>query len=248
MLAFLTLMAMVGFTAGDVVVRMAGFGRGPSRDIMVESSAGKLSTSDVANLQRRRYLANMFVGRAAVAAAAPDAANFRFGSESQPDVLFAWLLRQEADRLGIVIDNRRIDEFLDRQFARKLTTRKFNDVVDELNVKPAEIYDVLRDELKSLDAVRLSRPAVPASPEQIWRYYQQIHTRQKIEVAAVPVSAFTSAVGDPTEAQIAALFEKHKNSFDPVDDPNRSLGGEFRPGFRQPRRVQLQYVKLSYEG
>lgn len=246
-LAFLTLMAMVGFTAGDVVVRMAGFSGRSRTDVMVESNVGKLSSQDVANLQRRRYAANMFVARAAVASGTPDAANFRFGSDSQPDVLFAWLLRKEANRLGIEVDNRRIDEFLDRQFGRKLTTRKFNETLDEMNLKPAELYDILRDELQALDAIRLARPSVPASPEQFWRYYQQIHTRQKIEVAAVPVGEFKGAVGEPTDAQIAALFEKHKSSFDPRDEPNRSQGGDYRPGFRQPRRVQLQYVKLGYE-
>lgn len=248
-LVFLFLTAMLAFTVGDPLMKLFSYARGggSAEASLIESSAGNLSRSDVEQLIQRRGLVNRFLERAAREAGLPANQSPQFGPANQSEVVQGWLMRREADRMGITVDDDDVSRFLDRTFRNKLTTSSFREVCDELRVPPRQLYSVLKDELQAIETAQLARPGIPTPPEELWRIYQKVHTRQKIEAAAVPVSAFVDRVGEPSESDIAALFEKHKTTFDPRDNPGNSWGGKYTPGFRQPRKVQLQYIKLAYE-
>src|SRR6185312_6175372 len=133
-------------------------------------------------------------------------------------------------KMGIVVDDKQIDAYFDRITDHKLSTRQFREIIDDMRVGPKQLFDMFREELQADIAQKMKLPAYLPSPEKYWEYYQQLKARQKIEAAALPVRDFADAVPDPTEAQIAALFEKHKDDFEAAFD------GEFKPGFRQQRK------------
>lgn len=248
-LVFLFLTAMLAFTVGDPLMKLFSYARGggSAEASLIESSVGNLSRSEVEQLMQRRGLVNRFLELASRESGLPANQAPQFGPPTQSEVVQGWLMRREADRMGITVDDDDVSRFLDRTFRNKLTTSTFREVCNELRIPPRQLYSVLKDELQAIETAQLVRPGIPTPPEELWRIYQKVHTRQKIEAAAIPVSAFLDKVGEPTDKDVIALFEKHKTTFDPRDNPGNSWGGKYTPGFRQPRKVQLQYIKLAYE-
>ena len=265
-LAAVTLMAMIAFGLGDVIRQMSG----PSASqregrVVFETNIGNLTEMKIHQLAGQRRVVHRFIGNAFMTAnpklGSPQITNmvvrqFGFGGISEPDMLYKWLYRHEADKLGVAISDAQIQDFIDsvtinglaRTFGsgfgamggKKLTSKQFQQIVRELQISPKQLFDLLREELEVVTAYRLTLPAPLPSPEKYWEYFQQLNTRQKIAVAAIPVNSFTDKTGDPTDAQIANLFSKYQY------EGESAFNGEFRPGFRQPQKVKLQYLEIAY--
>lgn len=253
-LAGLTLMAMIGFGLGDTLMKIGTKGAGSQAGKnVVDTSIGGLSQLEMQTLVFHRREIHRFIG-SAYQKSHPDLAKspffgqfiqmivrqFGFGGTSQPELLYSWLHRHEAQKMGIVVSDPQVRDYIDRFTERKLSTEAFKAILDEIHLSPRQLFDLFRDELQADIAQRMKLPAALPSPEKYWEYYQQLNTRQKIVVAALPVKDFTDKVAEPADAQIAALFEKKKADFDAAYD------GEYKPGFRQPHKVKLHYLFLSY--
>lgn len=254
-LAGLTLMAMIGFGLGDVLQKMGGRSGGPqqvTKDV-VETNVGGLSQIAMSNLVTHRTIVQRFIA-AAFQTSHPEVARnqflsqyytraivgeFGFGGLTQRDLLYSWLHRYEARRMGIVVSDPQIKDYILRFTENKLSAKKFAAILDQMRLSPRELFDMFREELQGDIAQKMKVPAFLPSPEKYWEYYQQLNTLEKIEVAALPVNDFTDLIPEPTEKQIAGLFDKHKTEFE------RAFDAEYKPGFRQPRKVRLHYLALS---
>jgi hypothetical protein len=254
-LAGLTLMAMIGFGIGDTLVRMVRVGAA-NRAIKseVETSIGNLSQMQMHNLLVQRTNLQKFIGIAFQKSHADlfekppyigrylmprIMAEYGFGGTSKEDLLFAWLHRHEARKMGIVVSDPQIKDYIGRITENKLSSTKLQEIVDDMHMSPQELFDSFRDELEAQIAIRMKIPSTIPSPEKYWEYYQQLNTREVIEAAALPVADFADKVPDPTDAQVASLFEKHKNDFEQAYD------AKYIPGFRQPHKVKLHYLTIG---
>jgi hypothetical protein len=259
-LAFLALMAMIAFGVGDQLMKMVSMGRGAHGAVIMETNAGDLTQIGLRELAQNRRLANTFMYKALVAVNpqfemfvrfAPGITQ-HFGGQSPFEMEFTWLLQHEARRLGIVVEDKQIEEYIREparqtpgldQFPgsdRKLTQDQFKRILSELQCGPDQLYDALRNELQLRTVQRLLAPTSSLSPEQCWEFYRQLNTRQKIEVAALPVKDFAEALEAPTDAVLTRFFESYKTRFE------SSADGEYRPGFRQPPKVRLHSLQLTY--
>ncbi len=248
--------ALILFGIGDTLLKMVGnTGGTQGGKVVVETNIGKLTQRQMHNLMQQRKIVHRFVATA-YARSHPEiektpffnqmlpmvVQQFGFGRVTETEILYAWLHRHEARKLGIVVSDKQVEDYIDGFTDRKLSTRKFHEILREMQIGPKELFDIVRDELQAVTAYRMKQPVVVPSPEKYWEYYQELNTREKIEVAALPVKEFTGKVAEPTDAQIAKLFEKHKDDFE------QAIDGEFKPGFRQPQRVKLQYLELAFAG
>lgn len=254
-MAALTLMAMFAFVFLDQMTRNSGPRQASGGEIAVETNFGKLTQAEVRNLVYRRQRANSFV-QAALFEAHPEYRNypqqflqqivgnrmFNLGREDMnKDVVFGHLLRKEARRIGVVVDSTQIDEFIDTLTERKLSSTRFAEIVRELKTSPKELYSMLADELQAKLAIELSAPRDPEAPERLWKFYQQLNVRERVEAAAIPVKDFVSSVPEPSEQVVKDYFEQNKSRFDEIEK------GELKPGFKQPRKIKLQYLKVRFE-
>ncbi|HLJ10931.1 MAG TPA: hypothetical protein VKU82_07065 [Planctomycetaceae bacterium] len=240
--------ALLLFGIGDTLMKL-GRDRSEPRGTktVVETNAGNLTEVAIRQMQGRRSMIHRFIAMAYQAVSEkpnPYAMQnvvgvYGFGGVTPREVVFAWLQGQEARKLGIKVTDKQIDEYIDKFTGRKLSSKKFREIIDDLHIGGNELFDMFRNELQAQIAIQLKAPQIVASPERYWEYYQQLNTREKIEVAALPVSDFTDKVPEPSESQVAELFEKHK-----ADIP-KSSDAEYKPGFRQPRKVKIQYLALS---
>ena len=224
--------ALILFGIGDTLMKMVG---GPSvpqgSKVLVETNIGKLSQMQMHTLMNKRRIIHLFIQKAYVRSHPQNEKSpmadymlsfmvqrmvqyYGFGPISETRLLESWLYRHEAQKLGIVITDKQVEEYIRGFTDRKLSTATFEEIIREMQLGARELFDMLRDEMQAVTAFRMKQPVVVASPEKYWEYYQALNTREKIEVAAVPVKEFTVLTPEPTPAEIAKLFDEHKEDIE----------------------------------
>jgi len=239
-----TLLAIFAFVVADSINRnMAG--ASIRDDVVVKTNAGDLKQSDMQNLLQMRQVANQFLERAASASGLNfrDVQNFLFthgAGTMQEDVFFGHLLALKADELGIVVPNQTVDDYISRATQEKLSKANYRQIVSDMAVGQNQIFDALRYEIKVQTARGLLAPRAPLAPEQYWDIFKKLRMSQVMEVSPVPVEDFLDKVESPSETELQAWFDQYKDK-----EPNRSRD-EFSPGFKQPRKVALQFAALRF--
>ncbi len=221
-----------------------------------------LKARDVANLKSRRETANRIVGLIYSKShpipeqfrkagqfgqqfyqmqmqRALEQIQFNFGNDDfEKDVIFGDLLRREAARLGINVNDDAVSDFIKMVSDQKLSTQDFREVKQELHVGDHFIYDVLRDEIAARMAAEMTFPRAVATPQQRWAAFRKVNVKNSIEATTIPVEAFVKGVVDPSDEDLRSFFKKHAETFP-------TAKGD--PGFRQPARARLAYLEADYE-
>lgn len=227
----------------------------------VSTTAGDLSAADIQRLVRQRKIVNQFLydGVDAIMPTFGDDPNgqmaqfrssfiqqqlqgfqFSYGGSPEQDVVFAFLLRQEAKRMGIRVSDESIGRYINRATSEKLSREKFNEIRKRQNVSQRELYDMLRAELLARAALRQSQPMPQTTPGEYWQMYRKMKVTQQLEAVAIPVADFETDLSQPTKSDIKRFFEEHKERF-------ANQEGTGKPGFRQPRRIQVGFFEPDYE-
>lgn len=253
---YLAMGALFGAVLGLIVIV---FG---DRDNQESPTIAGLHARDVANLKNRRETANRIVGLIYRKShpipeqflkagqfgqqfyqmqmqRALEQIQFSFGNDDfEKDVIFGDLLRREAGRLGISVNDDAVSDFIKMISDQKLSTQDFREVKQELHVGDHFIYDVLRDEMAARMAAEMTFPRSVATPQQRWTAFRKVNVKNSIEATTIPVEAFLKSVPDPADSELLAFFKDHAQKFP-------TAKGE--PGFRQQARVKLAYLEADYE-
>lgn len=253
---YLAMGALVGAVLGLIVMV---FG---DRDTQNQPPIAGLKAHDIVNLKSRRETANRIVGLIYRKShpipeqflkagqfgqqfyqmqmqRALEQIQFTFGNDDfEKDVIFGDLLRREAARLGIIVNDDAVSDFIKMVSDQKLSTQDFREVKQELHVGDHYIYDVLRDEIAARMAAEMTFPRAVATPQQRWEAFRKVNVKNSIEATTIPVEAFVKGIADPTDEDLRSFFEKHAETFP-------TAKGE--PGFRQPTRAKLAYLEADYE-
>lgn len=235
--------ALAGAVVGGVIAYLfVNMGGPPPAAI---TSVKSFSSQELQRMVQRRALANRFMNEALMETNSSFRQEFRFGSPTDRDVVYAYLLRREAADMGIQISDEAVTNFIREMTQDKLTTDKYRGILRRMGISESDLYSMLREELQTrLAADLLSPPRSPQgvgglmTPEQMWDDFQKLHLQAEATVAAVPAEAFLDKVADPSEAELQAFFEQFKQQV---------RGADGTPGFLQPRRVNLAYLAAGFE-
>jgi len=250
-MAALVFLAMIAFVFLDPLMQgMSGTAGG--NEVLVKFKGGDLRASDLHHMRVRRERANFFIQRAFFSTLDEQQLNnpmiqqqvqnlmFNFGQPTmQQDLVLAHILRLEADKMGIVVSNSAVEDFISQITQNRLSSDQFNEIIHDMQISAKDLFDALRDELRAQIAFRMQAPSIPQTPAEYWKFYQQLNVEQRLGLAAVPVDAFIDQVPNPDDSKLQAFFNQHKN---------RLMGQppEYEIGFKQPRRVRLQHLSTSY--
>lgn len=245
MMAATTLLAVFAFVVADSLRPSNGGPRGTDR-VVVETNTGGLKRSEVDSLLRRRQAANMFMQRAAeICGIQPQQLPlFNFGvggGDFRKDVVFGYLLSQEAEAIGVTISDEVVTNFIDQFTEKKLGEADFTKIAKDMGVVPRAIYDSLRGELQARTAMELLMPRDPLSPEQYWTIHKNLNVQQALEIAPLYAKDFIKDVPPPGDDTLREYFESHKTEYQNISEEDPS------PGFKQPPKVELQYLALRFE-
>ena len=251
-----TMGGLVGAVLGLVITQFSG------RDTTEQPPIAGLSMREISNLKSRRESANRILGEIyrkshpipeqflkagpfgqqfydMQLARALEQIQFKFGNDDlEKDVIFGDLLRREAIRLGINVNDDAVTDFIKMVSDQNLTKDMFKEIKQQLHVGDHYIFDLFRDELAARMAAEMTYPRAVSTPQQRWQDFRKVNVKQSIEATTIPVEAFTKSISDPSNDELLAFFKKHAE---------KAPGPKGEPGFFQPMRVRLAYLEADYD-
>lgn len=242
LLAIFAILAMVGFVLSDSLpALLRGSNETHRSDVVVATLYGKpVRLSDLQPIREERTLANAFMAQLMprfFGFSRPD----YFGETTTPALVDAYILQHEADKLGMPDDPE-----LARNWLRGLTAGQMDRRLFDLLAAPYRHQNITGDQvLKALTSqVRVAYVQdLPGQPEvtplDIYQAYRDRYERISADAVRIPVSDFLSQVPAPGEEELRAFYDRYKQE---LPDPAKPT-----PGFKVPRRIQVEYVFTDAE-
>jgi hypothetical protein len=166
------------------------------------------------------------------------------------NAVMTFLFENEADDLGIHFSDEAVTDYLNDAFGHRLTDADFGQIRSQMQVGTGKLMDIFRDQLRVREAFRLTAPPPsgqqsqfaflmkvwPPTPQQLWSEFKKVNTSAEVTAVAVPAEAFVGEVAEPSDAELAAYFERYKNFLPGLDGS---------PGFLVPRQFQVAYLEID---
>tara|TARA_R110002072_G_scaffold238769_3_gene396449 strand:- start:82484 stop:85231 length:2748 start_codon:yes stop_codon:yes gene_type:complete len=230
---------VLGAAAGAVIISQSANQGG------ITTAHGRLSISDLNEMKQNRDMANQFVlsvFRSRKEEVHPMVANYylnqyQFGDTSGRAVVARMLLEREADELGIEISDEFVTNYIKTISDNSMTRETLTKIRGQLRLGEAELYDLLRSELRARVASRVLNPEIVHMPDQYWGDFEKLNVRHSIDAVGIPVEPFAARLPRPSDAEINEVFEAFKG-FYPMGE---------NPGFIQPDRLKLAWFESDYE-
>jgi hypothetical protein len=169
------------------------------------------------------------------------------GSTSTESTLDFMIWRHQADQLGIRLTEQDVKVLTDRESLGQIDRDQSAELVKMVvgrQGSAADLLAALNDEfrvrmaqsaLMGYDPGSYAQMPTPITPDEFWDFYREYRTEVSAAVVPIPVSEFVAQVKEtPSETQLQELFEKHKDREYSPDS--------LTPGFKQPRRVGIEWV------
>jgi hypothetical protein len=181
-----------------------------------------------------------------------------------------WLMTQRAREVGMTYSDKAVKQYL-QQLVRgvksapaakdskdwqsryqmvDLKPEKYRQIMASLRIGPAYFLELWREQLMAwaveesfADSVVLETAygllPMGLTPGESWDYFQRLNRAATVELLPIAVSKLTESIANPDDATLDAFFAKYKNTLPVPNSPE--------PGFRQPHRVALQYLKAEHD-
>lgn len=247
LLAGLGVLAMFGFVILPVFVEALQVSR--ARNIVVATCRyGTIRESTLAELMRQRGVTLRFlnlvgemVAQAGETPAEVQQILAQIGPPTEDSVVNKWLLARFGQELGLSVDSKMVNEFIADLTQGKIPGPSLEAALDRQGISTSYLFQVLAEELLALRVRDLIFTSFGGfTPGQCWDYYQRLNRRAQVETVALPVERFVDRVtAEPSEAELRRFFEQYRYQVADPDLPD--------PGFLEPKRITLEYLKASFD-
>ena len=238
----------------------------------VHWDGGKLTNRDLNELVMRRRILNNFLKNVEIAGMRPSAeagvdppelrVQRLMGPETpeqgvESSVVKSKLLAEAARESGMKISDDTLLQYLNELGRKNVAPEQMRDILKNMStaggrVSTDYVLDALREEMLAHN-YRISHEFAfeTVTPQQRWKDWLRVNDRIVAEAAAVPADMYLADVKEPTEAELTAFFDKYKDVESSPDlNVLRRFGIELpsaTPGFRVPRKIDLQFLEASYD-
>src|SRR5690606_16938804 len=151
-MAALVFLAMIAFVFLDPLMQgMSGTAGG--NEVLVKIKGGDLRAADLHHMRVRRERANFFIQRAFFSTLDEQQLNnpmiqqqvqnlmFNFGQPTmQQDLVLAHILRLEADKMGIVVSNSAVEDFISQITQNRLSSDQFNEIIHDMQISAKDLF------------------------------------------------------------------------------------------------------------
>ena len=268
-----TLVAIFIFVVGDALMsryssRSEGGEAKDAKATAVHWDGGKLTNRQLSELVFRRRVLNNFLKNVEMEGTRPsvmagvDPPELRVQRMIAPEtpqqqvessVVKTKLLAKAAEDAGMKISDETLVNYLNELGRRNVTPAQMRQMVAGLSSGAGRLsidylIEALREEMLAHN-YRISHEFAfeTVTPQQRWKDWSRINDRVIVEAAAVPAEMYLADVKEPTEAELTAFFDKYKDR-EPVPDFYGSLElPAASPGFRVPRKIDVQFIEASYD-
>ncbi len=269
-----TLIAIFIFVIGDALMsRYSGSSQASGEALDAGATAvhwdgGKLTNRQLNELVFRRRVLNQFLRNIDMEGTRPsvmagiDPPDLRvqrmLGPETpqqqvESSVVKTKLLAQAATDAGMKISNETLVNYLNELGRRNVTPAQMRAMVSRHasgggNLSIDYLLEALREEMLARNYLNTYAYAFQTvTPEQRWKDWSRVNDRVIVEAAAVPAELYLADVKDPTDAELAAYFDKYKERESVPDFYGELELPSASPGFRTPQKVDVQFIEASYD-
>jgi peptidyl-prolyl cis-trans isomerase D len=233
LLAIFAILAMFGFVVSDSLPRLLSSNTSSKDQRVVQLYGRWLYQSDINDMAMERSVANQFVGRLM-----PYFGDKPFGDHKTRDMVDAFILRHEADGLGLPSG-----PDVGREFLKQVTSGRMNgDLFDVLmadynnRVSGDQVLSAIADQVRMRKVMALLGGGM-VTPYDIFRAYRDQSEKVSAKLVEVPVSKFLPKVAEASTQELQDYYDQYK---DVLPDPSRPT-----PGFKVPRQVQLEVLSID---
>jgi len=264
-------LAMFIFVLADPLMSwIQSSGGGPSsggsgKTVLASWEGGSLNARQLSSLSQRRYkisnflrnlygMAQALIEQEGGTATPPKLPNFILAPNTafrdiQVSCLTTRVLAQQAKKSGISISDDVVNNYLREWGLRRMGDAEIGALLKRLNLRDKELFAGIREMLISdyyFGSYSLATRGI--TPEQRWQDWKRINERIAVEAAILPQEKFLAEVPEPSDAQLQNFYEQHKNrEAETVEMVINTQLPSPNPGFREPRRVKLQYLVGNVE-
>lgn len=228
-------------------------------------NGGSISEGELRNLVIQRRIVNEFLRRlwgegqrALGREQMPNVPSFIFDPQSMSlEDLELRVINNEvaaslAEEAGMTVSDEVINNYLREWGLRQVDGQGILGIMRNVGrgdtaQNEAIIFETLRKLLLAhyYDSANFDASAT-VTPLQRWNDWRELNQRVSVQAAVLPVADFIAETPEPTEAQLLALYDQFQDQ-----PPGQYVSVELRqlpspdPGFAEPQRVQLQYLRGS---
>ena len=238
LLVCVAILAMLAFFVLPPFLQMGD--SGTSQDpVAVTWNGGELREGGLERTVALRSLVNRFLMEAATAGGR-DPSRMPLLPEGEEQTVQTTLLAQDAKANGIVVSDQTINEFLGQWTGNLVRQEQLDEILSRLRLGPfpltqRDLFETLRTELAARTMLMLHQSALSADPPGWqWDYFRRLEQRATVEAVPVVVETFAGDVPAPSESVLRAFYDKYKNDLPQARSAD--------PGFREPHRVQYEYL------
>jgi hypothetical protein len=244
--------------------------------VAVKWDGDSLSIAELENLKARRHITNAFqeqvheLGARAAYMAGLEPRNLRVQPLVGPDtaaqgiensVVHTRLFADAARAAGMHVSDELIVQYLDELGRGNVTRADMRSILEVMQksgwrVSIETVIEALREEMLARNYLMSHLYAFQTiTPQQRWRDWLSVNDRVVVEAAAIPAESFLIDVPEPTEAELNKFFNEPPaggNTAPKDREAQPDLAGSVElpsatPGFRIPRKIDLQFVQAKFE-
>lgn len=278
LLAVFVVMLMLSWVVGDSLIGFFSGSRNgiragspqDGRATAVSWDGGELTNQEVGELVSRRRILNTFLQQVEANGAR---SAYEAGVEPRPirvermsdapdtpergveqSVVQTRLFADAARAAGMRVSDEAIVQYLDELGRGNVRRDEMRTIVSHFRSEGGQysidaILGTLREEMLARNFINSNQYAfLTVTPEQRWIDWLRVNDRVVVEAAALPVDKYLVDVKEPTDAELAAFFDKYK---DREASPEIIYGStelpSASPGFRIPRKIDVQFIEANYD-
>jgi len=262
-------LAMFIFVVADPLMSwlQSSSGGGGSRNaktVVTTWDGGSMNLRQLDMLSQRRFKISEFlrnlVGQAAGmieqeggTALPPNLPDFRLQDNNPRSVqvgcVTTRVLAELAEKSDISISDDVINHYLREWGLRRMGDAEMAQILGRVGLNDKTLFAGLRELLMGNFYINsYSLATLGIMPEERWQDWKRINDRIALQAALLPAEKFLAEVPEPSEAELNQFYALNKDR----------IGGSFHrvmnvtlpspdPGFREPRRVKLQYLLASVD-
>ncbi len=240
-----------------------GGGARSAKTVVASWDGGSMNLQELESLTQRRYKISEFLRNLIGIAATeveqeggtplqPSLPDFRLPRNAtarsvQIGAVSNRLLAELAEKSEISVGQDAINHYLREWGLRRMGDDDMAKLLGRVGLSDKALFSGLR-ELMMADFYMssYSLATMGVTPEERWQDWRRINERIAVEAAVLPATKFLAEVPEPTDSQLQQFYELHKDRLGGTQHllMNTRLPSP-DPGFREPRRVKLQYLIAS---
>ncbi len=162
---------------------------------------------------------------------------------SENAVFRVMMLADKARSMGLTVNDDAVKQYLNKLSGGQLKEGDLKRIIQDTlgeRMSLTQFFEQMKTELLAQNMLFLAQTGIYAlPPSEAYEYFERLNRSAQVETMPVKVEDFIDQVsGTPTQRELQELYDKHKNS---LSHPEFA-----EPGFRVPRQIAIEFVKVDF--